>query len=251
MFEQVPELYDRARPEYPSELFDDLVDLAGLRRGGRVLELGSGTGKATLPLAERGLEVVGLELGEGLAAVAHRKLAGFPNVEIVNGTFESWETTARFDAVVAFTSFHWIDPEVKYEKTARLLREDGALAVAASKHVLPEDGDPFWTAVQDDYDAVVPSDENRPPLSPEEVSDLGDEIEASGRFRNVAARGYPREICYTADEYVALLDTYSGHRSIAEAQRLELYERIRARIGDGTVRKSYLFTLNVAIRLSA
>lgn len=248
MFEQVPELYDRARPAYPAELFDDLVELAGLQDGGRFLELGSGTGKATLPLAERGLEIVGLELGEGLAAVARRKLAEFENVEIVNGTFETWETSARFDAVVAFTSFHWIDPEVRFEKPARLLRDDGALAVAASKHVLPEGGDPFWAEVQEDYDAVVPSGGNRPPPLPGEVSDAGTTIEASGRFRNVAARRYLREISYTADEYVALLDTYSGHRSIPEARRLELYERIRARIGDGTVRKGYLFMLNVARR---
>ena len=250
MFEQVPELYDRARPAYPAELFDDLVELAGLQDGGRVLELGSGTGKATLPLAERGLEIVGLELGEGLAAVARRKLAAFPDVEIVNGTFETWDTGARFDAVAAFTSFHWIDPTVRFEKSARLLREDGALAVAASKHVLPENGDPFWAEVQEDYDSVVPSDGNRPPPGPDEVSDLGAEIEASGRFHNVAARRYLREITYTADDYVALLDTYSGHRSIPEARRLELYERIRARVGDGTVRKTYLFMLNVAIRLS-
>jgi SAM-dependent methyltransferase len=250
MFEEVPELYDRARPEYPPELFDDLITLGGIPDGGRILELGCGTGKATRPLAERGLDIVCLELGQGLAAVARSNLAGFPNVEIFNTAFERWKTNARFDAVVAFTSFHWIDPEVKYEKTARLLREGGALAVAASRHVWPEDGDPFWAEVQEDYDAVVPSDDNQPPPRPDDVPSLGAEIEASGLFRVVATKHYPRDLSYTADEYVALLDTYSGHRTIPEPQRLELYERIRDRIDDGTVRKSYLFVMNVAIRRS-
>jgi SAM-dependent methyltransferase len=249
-FEEAPELYDRARPTYPPELFDDLVTLGRIPDGGRILELGPGTGKATLPLAERGFEIVGLELGADLASLARSNLAGFQNVKIVNEPFERWATTERFDGVVAFTSFHWIDPEVKYEKSARLLREDGALAVAGSRHVMPENGDPFWAEVQDDYDAVVPSEGNKPPPSPDDVYGLGEEIDASGHFRHIATETYLRDIVYTADGYVALLDTYSGHRTIPEPQRVELYERIRARIGSGTVRKSYLFMLNVAIRLS-
>jgi SAM-dependent methyltransferase len=250
MFEEVPELYDRARPTYPPELFDDLASLGGIPEGGRILELGPGTGKATRSLAERGFEIVSVEMGEDLAALARRNLAVFPNVEIVNAPFETWETTARFDAVVAFTSFHWMDPETKYEKAAQLLREGGALGVAGGRHVMAEDGDPFWTDVQEDYDAVVPSPDNKPPPSPDEVEGLGEEIDASGYFRHVATEGYLRDLVYTADEYVALLDTYSGHRTIPEDQRLELYERLRARIGDRTVRKSYLFMLNVATRLS-
>src|SRR5438128_6585766 len=90
-FEQVPELYDRARPLYPAQLFADLVAFAGLEAGSRVLEIGCGTGQATLPLAERGLDVVCVELGEQLAAVARRKLAGFPHVEVVTAAFEDWE----------------------------------------------------------------------------------------------------------------------------------------------------------------
>ncbi|MGH3993609.1 MAG: hypothetical protein ACRDSN_14250, partial [Pseudonocardiaceae bacterium] len=43
-FEEAPELYDRVRPGYPEELFDDLGRLVGLRPGSRVLEVGCGTG---------------------------------------------------------------------------------------------------------------------------------------------------------------------------------------------------------------
>jgi ubiquinone/menaquinone biosynthesis C-methylase UbiE len=54
-FDDVAERYDRARPGYPAELFDDLAALTGLRAGDRVLEIGPGTGQATLPLARRAL----------------------------------------------------------------------------------------------------------------------------------------------------------------------------------------------------
>jgi 16S rRNA A1518/A1519 N6-dimethyltransferase RsmA/KsgA/DIM1 with predicted DNA glycosylase/AP lyase activity len=81
-------LYDEARPAYPAALVDDLVAEAGLSAGGRVLEIGPGTGKATVALAERGLEVLGIELGERLAGVARRQLASFPAATVVVGDFE-------------------------------------------------------------------------------------------------------------------------------------------------------------------
>jgi SAM-dependent methyltransferase len=252
MFEEVPDLYDRARPTYPHELFDDLVALAGLRERARVLEIGPGTGQATRVLAERGFEITAVELGERLAALARRRLAGFPNVEVVNAPFETWEPEERFDAVVAFTAFHWIDPEVRYEKPFRLLREGGALAFAGTQHALPAGGDPFWVDVQEDYDAVDPREDNSAPPRPEELPDFTEEIDASGRFGDVVVRRYVWDVTYSADEYVDVLDTYSGHRMLPPEKRRELYERIRRRIEarpERTVTKTYVAVLHVARRL--
>ena len=252
-FEEVPELYERARPLYPPELFDDLVAYAGLDAGSRVLEIGCGTGQATLPLARRGLEVVCIELGAGLATVARTKLADFPRVEVVHGVFEDWEAEeASFDAAVAFTAFHWLDPEVKYAKPARLLRPGGALAVAETDHVQVEGGDPFWAEVQADYDAVVPSEDNRPPPRPKEVGDLRAELEETGLFGEVEVRRYLADVTYSAEEYVGVLDTYSPNRAMEPAKRERLYDRIRRRVEaqpGGAVTKTYLFTLNLARRL--
>lgn len=251
-FEEIPEAYGLARPAYPEAIFDDLASLAKLSRGARILEMGCGTGQATAPLAERGFRITCVELGKRLAAVARRELASFPAVQVVNADFETWEPEDKdFDAVVAFSAFHWLDPELRFGGAARLLRPGGALAVVATKHVLPADGDPFFAEVQADYDAVVPSEENRPPPDPATVPDLGAEIEASGLFRNHVGRRYAWEVTYTADEYIALLETYSGHRSIESEQRGRLYELIRHRIDaqpGGTVRKTYLATLDVAAR---
>jgi SAM-dependent methyltransferase len=251
-FEEVPELYDRVRPAYPAALFDDLVALARLRRGSRVLEIGPGTGQATRALAERGLEVVAVELGERLAALARRNLARLPDATVVNAAFESWEPPPeRFDAVVAFTAFHWIDPDVRYEKPARVLREGGALAVVETQHVLPDGSDPFWAEVQEDYDAVVPSPDNRPPPHPDEVGDLRAELEASGLFRSASVRRHLWDVTYAADEYIGVLETYSPNRALDAETRTRLLERIRRRIAarpGGRVTKTYLATLNVAER---
>jgi SAM-dependent methyltransferase len=249
-FETVAEQYDGARPTYPETLLDDLVELARIPRGGRILEIGPGTGKASIALATRGYQLLGIELGRQLAAVARQNLAPFPDAQIVVGDFEDWEPSDAedlFDAVVAFTAFHWISPDLRYAKPARLLREGGALAVVETEHVLPAGADPFWTEVQADYDAVVPHPDNRPPPAPEEVGDRRAEIEASGLYRDVEVRRHLWDLEYDPDEYVAVLGTYSVNLALPETQRQELFARVHARIAaQGHVTKTYLATLNVA-----
>lgn len=261
-FEQVPELYDRARPSYPSEVFEDLVTLAQLPVGARIVEIGCGTGQATVPLAHRGYAITCVELGTQLAAVARRKLTGFPSVEVINTNFETWQPEhSDFDAVVAFSAFHWIASDLRYRKAAALLRETGKLAVVSVAHVLPPGGDPFFVAVREDYKAVVPDDPNTKadaggPPHPDSVAALSDEIlcgeiEASGRFRNLGAMRYLWDVIYTADEYIELLNTYSGHRALDDDRRERLLTRIHRRIEarpERNVRRTYLALLYVAER---
>ena len=251
-FDEVAELYDRARPSYPPPLFDDLVALAQLPAGARIVEIGCGTGQATIPLAERGYAITCVELGERLAAAARRNLAAFPAVEVITAAFETWQPAeAEFDAVTAFTAFHWIDPELRYVKAAALLRAGGALVVVTTEHVLPDDGDVFFAEVQEDYIAVTDETDDSPPPNPDRVPDLRAEIDASGLFDSVAVKRYVCDVTYIADDYIAVLDTYSGHRALEDETRRKLYARIRRRIearAHGTVRKTYLATLNVAAR---
>src|SRR5262245_33243153 len=150
-FDQAAETYQRTRPVCPPRLFDDLVRLAGLRPGARVTEIGWGTRQATVPLAERGLAVTAVELGAGLAAVARRRLAGFPCAEVLTTSFEDWDPHgARFDAVVAVNSLHWIDPQLRYAKPASVLAPGAVMAVGGCHWARPAGAGPFWTAVQQD-----------------------------------------------------------------------------------------------------
>ncbi|MGH3146129.1 MAG: class I SAM-dependent methyltransferase, partial [Rubrobacter sp.] len=76
------------RPGYPEDLFDDVVSLSGIAPGGRILEIGCGTGQATIPFARRGYRILSVELGENLAAVARRNLAAYPRAEVRTADFE-------------------------------------------------------------------------------------------------------------------------------------------------------------------
>jgi SAM-dependent methyltransferase len=241
-FGSVAEQYDRARPAYPAAVFDDLAELAQLEPGSRVLEVGPGTGKATAELERRGYVVTGIELSPELAEIARRNA---PAAEIAVGDFETWEPPeANFDAVVAFTAFHWIAPELRYAKPARLLRPGGALAVVHTHHV--RNDDPFWFSSQEDYDAVVPHPDNAPPPLPEEVASW---VLDEALFRDIVRRRYPVETVYSPDEYIALIETYSDNIALPEAQREELFRRLRTRIeAQGTVRKLVVYELTVGYR---
>jgi SAM-dependent methyltransferase len=251
-FETAADLYEVARPSYPPELFDDLVRLARLAPGASLLEIGCGTGKATRPLLERGFSVVCVELGTELAQRARQNLAGFP-VEVHVGPFESWEAEPEsFDLVYAATAWHWIDPAVRYPRAHALLRPGGRLAVWSAEHACPNDFDPFFTEIQEVYDAIGESHPGDwPPPPPDEVSDETAEIESTGLFTNTQVRRYVWERLYSADEYIALLNTFSGHIAMDDAKRERLYQAIRERINsrpDPRVRRHWHVILHIADR---
>jgi SAM-dependent methyltransferase len=239
-FDTVAELYDRARPSYPAALFDDLAELAELEAGARVLEIGPGTGQATRTLVDRGYRVTALEPGAALAAVARRNV---PDAIVVDRTFEDWEPDGAYDAVVAFTAWHWVDPDVRYRKAAGVAR---SVAVIGTHHVHPQDADPFFEEIQDVYEEI--GEGRGRPQPPETVADLREEMEAGG-LAHVGERRYLWERPYTAESYIAVLETYSGHRTMAPDVREHLYEEIRRRVGSGTIRKHYLTTLDVGRRI--
>jgi SAM-dependent methyltransferase len=249
-FDEDAERYDRARPGYPAALFDDLAALAGLTAGDRVLEIGPGTGQATVPLAERGYRIVAVELGARLAAVARRNLAAFPDVEVVDAAFEEWPLPAeRFRAVVAATAFHWIDPEVGLARAAEALAPDGALAIVTTSHVAGGD-EAFFAAAQDCYERFMPGTEADERLRPAaELPTQEASLEDGGHFAVAAIRRYERDIAYTTAEYLDVLETYSNHRAL-DAQRRDGLLRCIAALIDGRhggrIVKRYLLELAVA-----
>jgi SAM-dependent methyltransferase len=253
-FDSAAERYDRARPDYPAELLDALVLLAGLRPGAQLLEVGCGTGKATAALARRGFAITCVELGPHLAEQACRNLTGFSRVQIMQGAFESWQPPAveSYDLVFAATAWHWIDPAVRYRKAWEVLRRSGHVAFWSASHVVPDGGDPFFAEIQEIYDEIgegLPDDAVY--LRPGELPEEAAEIEATGLFEDVQVRHFDWEISYDADGYIGLLDTFSGHIAMESWQRDRLYAEIRRRLAgrpDGRLRRHWGAALHVARR---
>jgi SAM-dependent methyltransferase len=89
--ERVAERYDESSADmFDPAVVDPIVDfLAELAGDGAALELGIGTGRIALPLAERGIRVHGIDLSEAMVA----KLRAKPGAEEIGVTIGDFATT--------------------------------------------------------------------------------------------------------------------------------------------------------------
>lgn len=255
IFDEDPKLYDHARPGYPDALLTDLAALTRIGPGTRLLEIGPGTGQATMALARLGAQVVAVELGKGLASTLRHKVAAAKaglDVEVVVSSFEDWRLPeTSFDVVAAFTAWHWLDPEVRTPKAAAALRPGATLATVTTTHVAGGT-EPFFVDVQSCYERWDPA--TPPGLRPtpaEEVPPAHDEVDDSDLFEPAHRRRYSHDITYTTCGYLDVLRTYSGHRALPRAAQQGLF----GCIGDlldasyaGEVTKRYLYELRLARR---
>src|SRR5947208_8870857 len=91
---------------FTPEAIDPVVGfLAGLAGNGRALELGVGTGRIALPLAQRGVPVHGIDLSEAMLARLRAK-PGSEAVEVTVGDFAT--TTVEGSFTVAYLVFNTI-----------------------------------------------------------------------------------------------------------------------------------------------
>ncbi len=247
--------YDQVRPGYPAAMFDDLLALAQLPPDGRILEIGCGTGQATLPLAQRGYYITCIELGAHLATIACHNLAAYPHVEIWNGAFEARPCAeATYHMVFAATSFHWIDPALRYLKAVQALKMNGTLALCWNKHVQCAASGDFFSAVQQVYRRVAPAMAQGSVELPHPAAvtePIGAAMANIRQLGPVDLRRYSWEACYSAERYIDLLSTYSDHHSLDATTRAQLFagiaELINTQFG-GSIVKGYVTLLYTARR---
>ena len=232
-------LYEEIRPGYPEELISDVVDLSGIEHSSKVLEVGCGTGKATRSFAERGYELVCLDIGVDLIAVAREKLKQFPNVSFVEQAFEAWKPEDKFDLIISATAFHWVDPKVRYLKASEVLESSGFLAVFSNQHVRKEEG--FFAEAQSLYDRYyLPLTAHRPTHTTD--------LQGVDAFHAPIRRVYPWTQTYSSEQYIKLLSTYSDHIALPDKNRHLLFEGIVNLIEtryDGRITKHYEAVLDL------
>ncbi|MBV8990542.1 MAG: methyltransferase domain-containing protein [Solirubrobacterales bacterium] len=223
-FGKVAELYDRTRPSYPAALVEELIALAGLGQGERLLEVGAGTGKATLMFASRGVPVLAIEPSAEMAAVARRNCAPYLGVSIVESDFERWRPAGeRFPLLYSAQAWHWIAPEVRFARARQALPAGGSLAafwnrVDWSSCELHEELQAAYRRAAPEFAVdgpMHPAGLERGQMSGQWMAEIADEPQ----FESPAVEEFPWTCEYSTEEYVALLRTHSDHHLLEQRQR--------------------------------
>lgn len=89
-FNTVAGLYERMRPGYVPELYDDVFRYLPIGEGDRALEIGIGGGQATFPVLQTGCSVTAVEYGEQLAQLCREKFRESPGFSAVTARFEDF-----------------------------------------------------------------------------------------------------------------------------------------------------------------
>jgi SAM-dependent methyltransferase len=230
--------YDRCRPGYPPELFHDLARLVGAGWPARALEIGPGTGQATVPLAELGYSIVAVELSVDKAVIARERVAAFPAVEVVVSAFEDWPIPQEgFDLVLCATAFHWLDPGIRMTKAADALRLGDRW-----RWCRPRRGPGLLRTLRPRH-ITGPA-----PFAVLQHPAGGRRVRPIGAFRPGAVPPV-WEQSYSSREYVDVLLTYSGHRALPAARRNCLLTCVADLIDNGyggRITKRYLTQLAIA-----
>jgi ubiquinone/menaquinone biosynthesis C-methylase UbiE len=126
------EAYAKGRPGYPKAAIDTIVGLASL--GAVFADIGAGTGKFTVKLAERGYSVFAVEPNADMRRQLAITLAPFPNAKIMNGTAEA--TTLPDNSVDILTvahALHWFNLDAFRAECHRIVKP-GGLVIAIYNH---------------------------------------------------------------------------------------------------------------------
>ena len=244
-FDQEAEAYDRLRPDYVEELFQDLFEYQPIGPDSRALEIGMGSGKATGPILNRGCSLFGLEPGAQLAAIARAKYRQSPNLRLLICTLQDYPAPEQaFDLVYAATAFHWIPEEYGYRRVHALLRPGGAFARFAY-HAGSDQGRPELTEeIQACYRRYAGWTSPPPAFR---LADAQKLASLAGRYGFVETRCrlYRCQKDFDPEAYLGLLRTYPDHMRLEEAARTALFQGIR----DAIVRHGGVLTVHYTMDL--
>jgi SAM-dependent methyltransferase len=251
-FGEDAERYDRTRPPYPDALVDRIVAASP---GRDILDVGCGTGIEARQFQAAGCRVLGVEPDARMAEFARRS-----GVQVEVATFEAWESAGRdFDAVIAGTAWHWVDPVAGAAKAAQVLRPGGRLA--PFHHVFQSPPE-LTEALAEAYRRVVPNspfnlgsqltrsalDVYRPLFAK-----IADGIREAGRFSEPEQWQYEWERTYTRDQWLDQLPTLGTLTRLPPDQLAEVLDGVGAAIDamGGSFTMRYTTVAVIAARTSA
>ena len=231
-FDTVAETYEKMRPGYPAELYDDIFKMIKVDESCTALEIGIGAGQATLPILQTGCKVIAVEYGKNLAELCRRKFKDYPNFSVMNMKFEEYEgESGSYDLIYSASAFHWIPEEIGYPKVFALLKKGGVFARFANHPYKDKGREELWDEIQKLYAIYMPGVPADKEYTEEHAKNRADIAWKYG-FTETSHKLYHRMRTFTAEEYVTLLNTYSDHTVLPEDVKKEFFGKIKETIND-------------------
>jgi SAM-dependent methyltransferase len=220
-------IYDEIRPSYPEKLIKDVTCKADLKLTDRLLEIGAGTGKATVQFAEKGFTINAIEIGEDMAEILKDKCANYPKVTVDVTSFEEWEchNSQKYDMIYSAQAFHWIDKNIKFKKCHELLKDNGYLILFWYNP--SNDKLPTTKIIQEKIDDIVNKyvsnyfvDSGKPQRREHDGVHNEDErkteIESSGLFELIEKIEYVHETTNNSRQYLKVMKSVPSFASILD-----------------------------------
>ena len=122
--------YVKYRPSYPAAALDTLFKECNVNEHSVIADIGSGTGKLTELLLERGSNVIAVEPNKEMREAAESSLQAHTGFTSVDGTSEvTGLADGVADVVIAAQAFHWFEPVATKREFARILKSGGRIAL--------------------------------------------------------------------------------------------------------------------------
>ena len=225
-FDRIPESFDKYRPRYCDELFNELTAVCGLGPDKSVLEIGPGTGQATEPVLKTGCDYTAIELGENFTAFMKEKFGAYPNFHIVNADFETYPFERdMYDLVYSAATIQWIPEQIAFTKTYEMLKPGGYLAMFMTRSdetsANPELRDQI-NKVYDEHFHV--EQEYSCKMNYENVLNYG--------FEDLTYKEWKFKRTLTAEEYINYISTHCAHITLEEPYKTRFYEGVREAINN-------------------
>ncbi|HEX9123585.1 MAG TPA: methyltransferase domain-containing protein [Actinomycetota bacterium] len=236
-YDGVAETYERIHAVRVREPARDLVTLARPPAGGRVLDVGTGTGVAAQIAQEQVGEIglaVGADVSSGMLVVGHRARPGLSLVaaEAIDLPFRS----GTFDAVIAnFVVSHFTNYVTALFDMIRVLKPGGRLALSSWADG-PDELTKTWLEIVESVVGPGLLQDVRSQAAPwaERFSDRSflEEVLLDAGLRHVRTEPHEYRFTYSLDEYVEGLATWTSGRFVKSMLGGDGWERLHRRARD-------------------
>ncbi|MDP4193191.1 MAG: class I SAM-dependent methyltransferase [Bacteroidota bacterium] len=122
--------YAKYRPDFPSEIINFLYANGTVGNSSVIADIGSGTGRFTRLLLEKGSLIYGIERNKEMRVKAEEMLSKFTNFISISGSAEETGLKSKsIDLITVAQAFHWFNREKCLIEFKRIIKDSGKVFI--------------------------------------------------------------------------------------------------------------------------